>query len=168
MTIRIGDHIPNTTLQIMANGSVVTKTTQDLFSKRRVILFGLPGAFTPVCSSKHVPGFVHEAPVLKAKGIDAILVISVNDAYTMHAWEKDLNASGVIEFIADGNGDFTKAIGLIFDGSPFGMGLRSQRYAMVIKDGVVQALNIEPSTATCEISSAEHMLETLATEPVMS
>src|SRR5579883_1051421 len=164
MTIRVGDHLPNTTLQIMVNGSVVPKTTQDLFCKRRVILFGLPGAFTPVCSSKHVPGFIHEASALKAKGIDAIFVISVNDAYTMHAWEKDMHATGLIEFIADGNGDFTKAIGLVFDGSPFGMGLRSERYSMIIKDGVVEALNVEPSTTTCDISSAEHILESLEAE----
>jgi peroxiredoxin len=168
MTIRVGEALPNVNLQIMENGSVVTKTTQDLFGKRRVILFGLPGAFTPVCSAKHVPGFVDQAPALKAKGIDALLVISVNDAYTMHAWEKEMKATGVIEFIADGNGDFTKAVGLVFDGVPFGMGLRSQRYAMVIKDGIIEALNIEPSTATCGVSSAEHMLETVTADKVLS
>ena len=123
-------------------------------------MFALPGAFTPTCSAAHVPGFVQYADKFAEKGVDSILCLSVNDAFVMGAWGKDQGAGGKVTMVADGNGDFTNAVGLAFDGSGFGMGTRSQRYAMVVEDGVVKALNVEPGPGL-EVSSAEAMLEAL-------
>ena len=137
-----------------------TKTTDELFGGKKVVLFALPGAFTPTCSAKHLPGFVNNFQAIKAKGVDAIACLSVNDAFVMDAWGKDQNVEDKVMMLADGNGDFTKAVGLTMDGTGYGMGLRSQRYAMVIDNGVVKTLNVEAPGAF-EVSSAESVLKGL-------
>ena len=157
MTIKVGDKIPSVTLMEMQDGKPAAVKTDDFFKGRRVALFALPGAFTPTCSAKHVPGFVNNHDALKAKGIDAIACVSVNDAFVMGAWSKDQNAGGKVHMLADGNGEFTQAVGLVMDGTKFGMGKRSQRYSMIVDDGVVKSLNVEEPGAF-EVSSAEHML----------
>ena len=157
MTIKAGDKIPSATFMEMQDGKPTPVSSDELFKGKTVALFALPGAYTPTCSAKHVPGYVANADALKAKGVDAIVCVSVNDAFVMGAWGKDQGAGGVVAMLADGNGDFTRAVGLEFDASKFGMGKRSQRYSMVVKDGVVKALNVEEPGAF-DVSSAEHML----------
>jgi peroxiredoxin len=157
MTIKVGDKIPSVTLMEMQDGKPAAVKTDDFFKGRRVALFALPGAFTPTCSAKHVPGFVSNHDALKARGVDAIACVSVNDAFVMGAWGKDQNAGGKVHMLADGNGEFTQAVGLVMDGTKFGMGKRSQRYSMIVDDGVVKSLNVEEPGAF-EVSSAEHML----------
>ncbi len=156
MTISVGDRLPTTTLvKATADGPDQVSST-DFFAGRRVALFAVPGAFTPTCSAKHLPGFVEKDAELKAKGIDEIACTSVNDAFVMGAWAKSADA-GDITMLADGNGDFAKAIGLTMDGSGFGMGTRSQRYSMIVNDGVVEQLNVE-APGEFKVSSAEHLL----------
>jgi peroxiredoxin len=157
MTIKVGDHIPSTTLMQMKDGGPKPVPTDDLFKGKKVALFALPGAFTPTCSAKHLPGFIQQAGALKAKGIDAIACLSVNDAFVMGAWGDAQGAGDTVMMLADGNGDFTRAVGLELDGTKFGMGKRSQRYSMVVDNGVVKVLNVEAPGAF-EVSSAEHML----------
>lgn len=157
MTIKIGDKIPSAILMEMRDGKPTPVKTDDFFAGRTVVLFALPGAFTPTCSAKHVPGFVTNHGALTAKGVDAIACLSVNDAFVMGAWGKDQGAGDKVHMLADGNGDFTRAVGLEMDGTAFGMGKRSQRYSMVIKDGVVKSLNVEQAGAF-EVSSAEYLL----------
>jgi peroxiredoxin len=141
----------------MQDGKPAPVTTASLFAGKTVALFALPGAFTPTCSAKHVPGFVQNYDALKAKGVDTIACVSVNDAFVMGAWGKDQGSDGKVRMLADGNGDFTRAIGLEMDGTKFGMGWRSKRYSMVVKDGVVMSLNLEEPGAF-EVSSAEYLL----------
>ena len=160
MTIKVGDKVPAAKLQIKTKDGVQTKTTDELFGGKRVVLFALPGAFTPTCSAKHLPGFVNNFQAIKAKGVDDIACLSVNDAFVMDAWGKDQNVEDKVMMLADGNGDFTKAVGLTMDGTGYGMGLRSQRYAMVIDNGVVKTLNVEAPGAF-EVSSAESVLKGL-------
>ncbi len=131
--------------------------TGELLGSGKVALFSVPGAFTPTCSAKHLPGFVKKAGEFKAKGVDKVVCMSVNDAFVMGAWGKDQNAGGKVEMMADGNGDFARALGLVMDGKGFGMGERSQRFSIVIEDGVVKHLNVEEPGAF-DVSSAEHML----------
>lgn len=157
MTIKVGDKVPAATLMQMKDGGPKPVKTEDLFAGRKVVLFALPGAFTPTCSAKHLPGFVQNADALKGKGVDAIACLSVNDAFVMGAWGDQQKAGDKVLMLADGNGDFTRALGLELDASRFGMGKRSQRYAMVIEDGVVKSLNIEEPGAF-SVSSAEHVL----------
>lgn len=159
MTIKVGDHIPTATLMQMKDGPKPV-STDDLFKGRKVALFALPGAFTPTCSAKHLPGFIKKADALKAKGIDTIACLSVNDAFVMGAWGDAQGAGETVMMLADGNGDFTRAVGLEMDGTKFGMGKRSQRYSMVVDDGVVKTLNVEAPGAF-EVSSADHMLSQL-------
>ncbi|GGA39622.1 peroxiredoxin [Sphingomonas psychrolutea] len=156
MTISVGDRIPNITLtKATANGP--DQISSDAFFKgRKVALVAVPGAFTPTCSARHLPGFVDNADALKAKGVDEIAFTSVNDAFVMGAWGKAADA-GDITMLADGNAEFARAVGLTFDGSKFGMGERSQRYSMLVNDGVVEQLNVEAPGAF-EVSSAEHLL----------
>src|ERR1700743_1533665 len=155
--IKIGDKIPSATLMEMQDGKPAPVTTDSLFAGQTVALFALPGAFTPTCSAKHVPGFVQNFDALKAKGVDTIACVSVNDAFVMGAWGKDQGAGDKVMMLADGNGDFTRAVGLEMDGTKFGMGKRSQRYSMIVDNGVVKALNVEQPGAF-EVSSAEHLL----------
>src|ERR1700679_1716963 len=141
--IKVGDKIPSATLMQMKDGGPKPVTTDQLFAGKKVALFALPGAFTPTCSAKHVPGFVNNYDALRSRGVDTIACVSVNDAFVMGAWGKDQDAGDKVLMLADGNGDFTRAVGLEFDASKFGMGKRSQRYSMLVKDGVVKALNVE-------------------------
>src|ERR1700710_975681 len=157
MTIKVGDKGPSATFHQMQDGKPTPVTSDELFRGKTVALFALPGAFTPTCSAKHVPGYVQNAAAFKAKGVDAIACISVNDAFVMGAWGKDQGAGDLVLMLADGNGDFTRAVGLEFDASKFGMGKRSQRYSMVVDNGVVKSVNVEQPGAF-EVSSAEYML----------
>lgn len=160
MTIQPGDKLPSTTLtKVTANGPDQV-STDDFFAGRKVALFAVPGAFTPTCSAKHMPGFVDNADKLKEKGIDEIACVSVNDAFVMDAWGKASNAGDTVTLLADGNGQFAKELGLEMDGSKFGMGTRSQRYSMVVNDGVVESLNVE-APGEFRVSSAEHLLDTI-------
>jgi len=160
MSIHVGDKVPSATLMEMQDGGPKPVKTDDLFAGKKVVVFALPGAFTPTCSAKHVPGFVQNFDALKAKGVDEIACVSVNDAFVMGAWGKDQKSDGKVRMLADGNGDFTKAMGLEMDGSRFGMGKRSQRYAMIVDNGVVKELNVEEAGAF-NVSSAEHVLKQL-------
>jgi peroxiredoxin len=160
MTIKAGDKIPSATLMEMQDGKPAPVSTDAFFAGKKVALFALPGAFTPTCSAKHVPGFVANHDALKAKGVDAIACLSVNDAFVMGAWGKDQKADGKVHMLADGNGDFTRAVGLEMDGSRFGMGKRSQRYSMIVDDGVVKELNIEAG-GEFRVSAADYMLAQL-------
>jgi glutaredoxin/glutathione-dependent peroxiredoxin len=161
MTIKAGDKIPSATLMEMQDGKPTPVKTDEFFAGKKVALFALPGAFTPTCSAKHVPGFVANYDALKAKGVSEIACVSVNDAFVMGAWGKDQKSDGKVHMLADGNGDFTRAIGLEMDGTKFGMGKRSQRYSMIVDNGVVTSLNVEEPGAY-EVSSAEHMLGQLS------
>ena len=157
MTIKVGDKVPSATLMEMKEGKPTPVKTDDFFAGRKVALFALPGAFTPTCSAKHVPGFVNNYDALKTKGVDAIACVSVNDAFVMGAWGKDQQAGDKVHMLADGNGDFTRAVGLEMDGTKFGMGKRSQRYSMIVDNGVVKSVNVEEPGAF-EVSSAEYLL----------
>jgi len=158
MTIAVGDKIPEANLMLATSDGPKPVAASEIFGGKKVVMFAVPGAFTPTCSAKHLPGFVDHAAEFKAKGVDDVVCISVNDVFVMDAWGKDQNAGGKVTMVADGNGDFTKAMGLQMDGSGFGMGLRSQRYALYAEDGVVKALNVEPKPGL-EVSSAEAMLK---------
>ena len=160
MAIKVGEKIPDVTLKAATSQGMRDITTAELFGGKRVVLFALPGAFTPTCSAKHLPGFIEKAAEIKAKGIDTIACLSVNDAFVMDAWGKAHGAGDAVLMLADGNGDLSKALGLDFDGSNFGMGTRSQRYAAVIEDGVVEKLAVE-KPMEFKVSSAEAILESL-------
>jgi peroxiredoxin len=159
MTIQVGDKLPEVTFMTPTPDGPQALTTDQVFKGKKVALFALPGAFTPTCSARHLPGFKDKAAELKAKGIDTIACLSVNDAFVMGAWAKDQGVGDVILMLADGNGDFTKKVGLELDGSKFGMGSRSKRYAMVVDDGVVKSLDVDDGEF--RVSSAEYMLEHL-------
>jgi len=160
MTIKVGDKIPSATLMQMQGGGPKPVKTDDFFAGKKVVLFALPGAFTPTCSAKHLPGFVQHAGDIKGKGVDAIACLSVNDAFVMGAWGDAQGAGDKVAMLADGNGDFTRALGLEMDASRFGMGQRSQRYSMVVDNGVVKELNVEEPGAF-SVSSAEHVMKQL-------
>ncbi|ACB80780.1 MULTISPECIES: peroxiredoxin [Methylorubrum] len=160
MTIQVGDHLPQATFRVNGPDGPQAKTTDDVFKGRRVVLVGVPGAFTPACHRNHLPGFVAKREEILARGIDAIAVTSVNDIFVLNAWQQQSGAEG-IEFLADGNAEFAKAIGLEMDGSGFGLGPRSQRYAMVVEDGVVRILNVEDTPSKAEVSGAEALLKVL-------
>ena len=136
-------------------------STDDLFSGKKTVLFAVPGAFTPTCSAKHLPGFVEKKDALKDKGVDQIVCMSVNDAFVMQAWGKNQGADGKVAMLADGNGDFTRAIGMEIDASGFGMGKRSARYSLLVEDGVVRQVNVEEAPGQMKVSSAESMLDRL-------
>ena len=157
MTIKVGDRLPDVPLTIATPDGPEATTSSDYFAGKRVALFAVPGAYTPTCSARHLPGFVEKAADLKAKGVDEIACTSVNDAFVMGAWNQ-AQGSGDITMLADGNGLFAQAVGLGMDASKFGMGQRSQRYSMVVNDGVVEQLNVE-EPGDFRASSAEHMLE---------
>ncbi len=164
MTIKVGDHLPEGKLaefiETETEGCTLGPNTfnvSDLVKGKTIAIFGLPGAYTPTCSAKHVPGYVEHEKALKAKGVDEIWCVSVNDAFVMGAWGRDQKATGIVRMMADGNADFSKAIGLSADFSQFGMGVRSQRYSMLVQDGVVKQLNVE-APGKFEVSNAETML----------
>jgi glutaredoxin/glutathione-dependent peroxiredoxin len=160
MTINVGDKIPEMKFKVRQGGDPKDLTTDEIFKGKKVVLFAVPGAFTPTCSLKHLPGFIQHYDDLKKKGVDTVACLSVNDHFVMGAWAKDQGAGDKIMMIADGNGDFTKAVGLTLDGSGFGLGTRSQRYAMVVDNGTVKTLNVEKGGAF-EVSSAEAILAAL-------
>ena len=159
--ISVGDKLPESTLMIMTAEGPTPVSTNDVFAGKKVILFGLPGAFTPTCHKTHLPGFVANADAIKAKGVDTIACISVNDVFVMSAWGNQVSPDGKVLMLADGNGDFAKATGTDVDSSAFGMGIRCQRYSMIIEDGVVTALNIGDERGQAEISGAETILNSL-------
>jgi len=160
MTIRAGDKIPSTTLMQMKDGSPKPVKTDELFAGKKVVVFALPGAFTPTCSAKHLPGFVQHAGEILKKGVDAIACISVNDVFVMGAWGAQQGAGDKVMMLADGNGELTAALGLEMDASKYGMGKRSQRFSMLVENGVVKQLYVEEPGAF-DVSSAEHMLKHL-------
>ena len=157
MTIKVGDQIPSVVLQQKTADGVQPVKTDDLFKGKKVVLFAVPGAFTPTCSAKHLPGFVQNADKLKQKGIDAIACVAVNDAFVMEAWGKSQSTDGKVMMLADGSAHFAKALGLDLDLMDKGLGMRSQRYAMVVNDGKVEKLFVE-AAGKFEVSSAEHVL----------
>lgn len=159
MTIKTGDRIPSATLKTMGENGPVDIDTDTIFGGKKVVLFAVPGAFTPGCSMTHLPGYVVNADRIKARGVDTIACVSVNDAFVMSAWGTAQNADEIL-MLADGNGDFTGELDLVLDASGFGMGKRSQRYAMVVNDGVVTTLNVEQG-AGIDVSAAEKILEAL-------
>ena len=156
MTISVGDKLPDVTLVKATENGPEQIQSGEYFKGKTVALFSVPGAFTPTCSARHLPGYVEKADELKAKGVDEIVATAVNDAFVMGAW-KSSAGSDDITMLADGNGDFAEAVGLTMDGSGFGMGKRGQRYSMVVEDGVVKELNVE-APGDFSVSSAEHML----------
>jgi peroxiredoxin len=159
--VKVGDKVPSATLRTMGPEGPKAVTTEELFAPgKKVVAFALPGAFTPTCSAKHVPGFLAEAAALKAKGVDEIVCISVNDAFVMGAWGKDQKVGETIKMLGDGNGEFSEAMGLTMDGSKFGLGKRSQRYAMIVDGGVIKGLFVEKPGAF-EASTAENVLKNL-------
>ena len=160
MTIKVGDKLPSVKLRQMTAEGPKEVGTDELFAGKKAVLFALPGAFTPTCSAKHVPGFVQHYDEFVKKGVQLIACLSVNDAFVMGAWGKDQHADDKVLMLADGNGDFTKAVGLTMDATGYGMGTRSQLYAMVVDNGVVKTLNVEAPGAF-EVSSAEAILKAL-------
>jgi glutaredoxin/glutathione-dependent peroxiredoxin len=160
MTITLGEKIPATKFTEMTADGPQARNSDEYFAGKRVALFSVPGAFTPTCSAKHLPGFVEQAEALKAKGITEIACTAVNDAFVMGAWGKSAGVDGKVTMLADGNGDFAQAVGLTMDGSGFGMGQRGQRFSMVVNDGVVEQLNIE-GPGEFRVSAADYMLEQL-------
>jgi peroxiredoxin len=160
MTIKVGDTLPSTTFRVMTADGPKPKTTEEVFKGKKVVLFAVPGAFTPTCTKNHLPGFVANAAAIKAKGIDTIAVTAVNDPFVMGAW-KGAAGSDDIEFLADGSADFAKAVGLELDASAGGLGIRSKRYCMVVDNGVVKSLAIEDAPGKADVSGAEALLKSL-------
>ncbi|MGH7099406.1 MAG: peroxiredoxin [Stellaceae bacterium] len=162
MTIKVGERIPSATLKTPSpEGPPKEITTDELFRGKKVVLFAVPGAFTPACSQRHLPGFVEQAGAIKAKGVDLVACVAVNDAFVLNAWSRDQKADGKVMMLADGSGDFTRALGLELDLSKGGLGRRSQRYSMLVEDGVVKSLNVEPQPGQVGVSGAEAMLKAL-------
>jgi peroxiredoxin len=156
--IQVGDHLPNATFTVMTAEGPKPKTTDDIFKGKKVVLFAVPGAFTPTCHKNHLPGFRDKFDAIKAKGVDTIAVTGVNDVFVMDAWAQATGAKDKIEFLADGSGAFAKAIGLSIDLSERGLGLRSNRYSMLVEGGVVTKLNVEEAPGKADLSGAETML----------
>lgn len=157
MTIKSGDRIPKATLMTMTDKGPAPVKSAELFADKKVVLFSVPGAFTPTCSAKHLPGFVNNYDALKVKGVDTIACMAVNDAFVMGAWGKDQKAGDKVIMLADGNGDFTRALGLELDATGFGMGKRSQRFALIVNNGVVEKVLVE-APGEFRVSAAEHVL----------
>jgi peroxiredoxin len=160
MSIKVGDRLPNATFRVMTAEGPKPKTTDEVFKGKKVVLFAVPGAFTPTCHKNHLPGFVTNAAAIKAKGVDTIAVTSVNDVFVQDAWKKASNADA-IEFLSDGNAEFAKAIGLELDASGAGLGIRTKRYSMIVEDGVVKTLNVEDVPSKADVSNAENILKAL-------
>ena len=161
MSIQTGEQVPSVTLFTKADGEISSISTSDLFNSRKVALFALPGAFTPICSRAHLPGFVVKADEILARGVDRIVCLSVNDPHVMHEWGEVNHVEDKILMVSDGNGDFTRAVGLEVDRSDSGMGIRSQRYSMIVDNGTIVKLNIE-EPGKFEVSDAETLLNSLA------
>ena len=160
MTIKVGDRIPSMTLVKATSDGPQPVETDDYFAGRKIALFSVPGAFTPTCSARHLPGFVDKIEELRAKGVDEVACIAVNDAFVMQAWGESAGADGKVTMLADGNGDFARALGLTMDGSKFGLGERGSRWSAIVDDGVVERLNVEEPGAF-NVSSADYLMERL-------
>lgn len=161
MAIAIGDRLPEATFRVMGPDGIKTLTTADVFGGKRVVLFAVPGAFTPTCHLKHLPGFIERADDFKKEGIDTVACVAVNDPFVLSAWEAASGGKDKVLFLSDGNAEFTKKIGMDFDGSGVGLGTRSKRYAAFVEDGVVRVLNVEDSPSVAEASTAERLLNAL-------
>jgi peroxiredoxin len=161
MAIKVGDRLPAAKFTVMTPDGPAPKTTDEIFKGKKVVLFAVPGAFTPTCHNNHLPGFVKNADAIKAKGVDSIAVTGVNDVFVMNAWQKVSCPDGAIEFLADGSAEFAKAIELVVDLGTRGLGTRSQRYCMVVEDGVVKSLAVEDVPGKADASSAESLLKVL-------
>src|ERR1700755_1630176 len=157
MAIKAGDRMPSGKLKTMTKDGPKDVTTDELFKGKKVVLFSVPGAFTPTCDAKHLPGFLQNADALKAKGVDTIACMAVNDVFVMNAWGKQSNVGDKVLMLADGNGDYARALGLDLDASAFGMGLRGQRFAIIVQDGVAKTVDVEEK-GQFKVSSAEHIL----------
>jgi glutaredoxin/glutathione-dependent peroxiredoxin len=160
MAIKVGDRVPSGSFMVMSADGPKPMTTDELFKGKKVVLFAVPGAFTPTCHRNHLPGFVKNAGAIKAKGVDTIAVTGVNDVFVMDAWKKS-SGGDAIEFLADGSGNWAKALGLTLDMTERGLGVRSQRYSMLVEDGVVKSLNIEEGPGKAEVSGADNLLKAL-------
>ncbi len=161
MAIQVGEKLPETTFTVMGSEGPEQKSTADVFGGRKVVLFAVPGAFTPTCHKGHMPGFVQRCDEIKGKGVDAIACTSVNDTFVMDAWAKESGAAGKIDMLADGSADFAKKLGLEIDLTERGLGVRSKRYSMLVEDGVVKVLNVEEAPPNHDVSSAATMLTQL-------
>jgi glutaredoxin/glutathione-dependent peroxiredoxin len=161
MAIKVGDKMPSGTLTVITKDGPQKVSADEFFANKKVVLFSVPGAFTPTCDAKHLPGFVEKAGDIKGKGVDTIACMAVNDAFVMKAWGKAQATEGKVEMLADGNGEYTKALGLDFDASGFGMGTRGQRFALVVDKGVVKQVNVE-AKGEFKVSSADYVIEQLA------
>jgi peroxiredoxin len=159
--IKVGDRLPEATFRVVTADGVKPRTVSEVFKGKRVVLIGMPGAFTPTCSKNHLPGFVTHAGDIKAKGVDEIAVTTVNDHWVMHQWSKAAGGDGKIQFLADNNAEFAKALGMEFDATGGLGGLRSKRYAMLVDDGVVKVLNIENQPGKAELTTAENIMKSL-------
>ncbi len=160
MAIKEGDKIPSVNVKIMTDKGVSDVSTEELFDNKKVVLFSVPGAFTPTCSAQHLPGFIDHADQIKEKGVESIICMSVNDAFVMDAWGKDRGAGDKVSMVADGNGDLAKALDLELDGKGFGLGIRSQRFSMIVDNGTITSLNVEDGGGF-EVSKAEVILDQL-------
>jgi len=161
MTIQVGDKLPEATFRTMTADGPAARTTADIFAGKTVVLFAVPGAFTPTCHRNHMPGFVANADAIRAKGVDAIYTTSTNDVFVLDAWQKASDATGKVGILADGNAEFANAIGLANDASAAGMGMRSKRYSMIVKDGVVTSLNVGDAPGKADISGADNLITQL-------
>jgi peroxiredoxin len=161
MTIKVGDKLPSVTLRQVTPEGPKEVTTDDFFHGKKVALFAVPGAFTPACSQRHLPGYVDKASDIKGKGVDEVACVAVNDPAVMTAWGKDQRAEGKVTMLADGSGDFVRALGLELDLTKAGLGMRSKRYSMLVDNGIVKSLNIEEQPGQVDVSSAETMLRAL-------
>src|SRR6185437_16210349 len=160
MAIKVGDRMPSGTLKMMTKDGPKEVSSEDLFKGKKVVLFSVPGAFTPTCDAKHLPGFVQLADQIRAKGVDTIACMAVNDVFVMNAWGKHSGVADKIVMLADGNGHYAKALGLELDASGYGMGTRGQRFAIIVKDGVAEHVNVE-APGQFKVSAAEHVLSQL-------
>jgi peroxiredoxin len=158
MPIKVGDRMPESKFRVMGPEGPAWKTTDEVFKGKKVALFAVPGAFTPTCNNIHMPSFLKNVDAFKGKGIDTVAVTGVNDVFVMEQWKKSTGADGKIDFLADGNADFAKAVDMTMDGSGGGLGTRSRRYSVLVEDGVVKKLNIEEAPGKCEISGGDTLL----------
>lgn len=159
MPIKVGDKVPNATFRVMTAEGPKPRTTDEVFKGKKVALFGVPGAFTPTCNNLHLPSFLKNVDSFRSKGVDTVAVTAVNDVFVMEAWKKASGAEGKIDFLADGNAEFAKAIDMAFDGSGAGLGTRSKRFSMLVDDGTVKAINIEDAPGKCELTSGDALLK---------
>jgi peroxiredoxin len=157
--IKVGDRLPEATFRVVVDGSMKPRTASEIFKGKKVVLIGMPGAFTPTCHKSHLPGFITKAEEIMAKGVDEIAVTAVNDHWVMHQWKQASGGEGKVEFLADPNAEFAKAIGLAFDAAGGLGGTRSRRYSMLVEDGVVKVLNVEEQAGKAEVTSADNLLK---------